>query len=111
MLLNVQSQKNMQLIDTNVILRVILNDIPEQASQAVSIIENGHIQTKPFDVTSTERHKRYITGVPVTISTNAYIVAHFNISLQPNNEIGVFLIHENHNYYQEVLYGNWYLST
>ena len=48
MLLNVQSQKNMQLIDTNVILRVILNDIPEQASQAVSIIENEHIQTKPL---------------------------------------------------------------
>ncbi len=46
MLLNVQSQKNMQLIDTNVILRVILNDIPEQASQAVSIIENG-AYTKP----------------------------------------------------------------
>lgn len=44
--MNVQWQKNMQLIDTNVILRCILNDVPEMSQRAATIIENG-AYTKP----------------------------------------------------------------
>ena len=39
-------QKNMQLIDANVILRCILDDCPEMTSKAVEVIDNG-AYTKP----------------------------------------------------------------
>ncbi len=41
-----QWQKNMQLIDANVILRCILDDCPEMTSKAVEVIDNG-AYTKP----------------------------------------------------------------
>lgn len=41
-----QWQKNMQLIDANVILRCILDDCPEMISKAVEVIDNG-AYTKP----------------------------------------------------------------
>ena len=41
-----QWQKNMQLIDANVIIRCILNDSPEMTQQAVEIIDSG-AYTKP----------------------------------------------------------------
>ena len=44
--MNVQWQKNMRLIDTNVILRCILNDVPEMSQCAEKIIESG-AYTKP----------------------------------------------------------------
>lgn len=44
--MNVQWQKNMHLIDTNVILRYALNDNPEMARQAAEIITAG-AYTKP----------------------------------------------------------------
>ncbi len=44
--MNVQWQKNMRLIDANVILRCILNDIPEMSERAMQIIEDG-AYTKP----------------------------------------------------------------
>lgn len=40
------SQKNMQLIDTNVILRFVLNDNEEMANRAAEIITSG-AYTKP----------------------------------------------------------------
>ncbi len=39
-------QKNMQLIDANVIIRCIINDNPEMARKAVSVIDSG-AYTKP----------------------------------------------------------------
>ena len=39
-------QKNMQLIDANVIIRCILDDCPEMTSKAVKVIDNG-AYTKP----------------------------------------------------------------
>lgn len=44
--MNVRWQKNMQLIDANVILRSILNDIPEMAERAIIVMQNG-AYTKP----------------------------------------------------------------
>lgn len=44
--MNVLSQKNMQLIDTNVILRFILNDNTEMAKRAAEVITSG-AYTKP----------------------------------------------------------------
>lgn len=44
--MNVQWQKNMRLIDTNVILRYVLNDNPEMTKQAVEVITSG-AYTKP----------------------------------------------------------------
>ena len=41
-----QWQKNMQLIDANVIIRCILNDCPEMTAKAVEIIDAG-AYTKP----------------------------------------------------------------
>ncbi len=41
-----QWQKNMQLIDANVILRCILDDCPEMTSKAVDVIDRG-AYTKP----------------------------------------------------------------
>lgn len=41
-----QWQKNMQIIDANVILRCILDDCPEMTSKAVEVIDNG-AYTKP----------------------------------------------------------------
>lgn len=46
MLLNVLWQKNMRLIDANVILRFVLNDNPEMTNQATEIITVG-AYTKP----------------------------------------------------------------
>lgn len=46
MLSNVQPPKNMRLIDTNIILRFILNDNPEMAKCAKETIEAG-AYTKP----------------------------------------------------------------
>ena len=46
MLLNVLLRKNMQLIDTNVILRFILNDNTEMAKRAAEVIASG-AYTKP----------------------------------------------------------------
>lgn len=44
--MNVLLRKNMQLIDTNVILRFVLNDNAEMAKQAAAVIESG-AYTKP----------------------------------------------------------------
>lgn len=44
--MNVLLRKNMQLIDTNVILRFVLNDNAEMAKRAVEVIESG-AYTKP----------------------------------------------------------------
>ena len=44
--MNVPLQKNMQLIDTNVILRFILNDNSEMAQRASEVIASG-AYTKP----------------------------------------------------------------
>ncbi len=44
--MNVQWQKNMQLIDANVILRFVLNDNSEMTEQAVEVITSG-AYTKP----------------------------------------------------------------
>lgn len=44
--MNVLSRKNMQLIDTNVILRFILNDNAEMAKRAAEVIASG-AYTKP----------------------------------------------------------------
>lgn len=41
-----QWQKNMQLIDANVIIRCILNDCPEMTIKAAEVIDNG-AYTKP----------------------------------------------------------------
>lgn len=41
-----QWQKNMQLIDANVIIRCILNDCPEMTSKAIEVIDGG-AYTKP----------------------------------------------------------------
>ena len=41
-----QWQKNMQLIDANVIIRCILNDCPEMTIEAEQVIDNG-AYTKP----------------------------------------------------------------
>ncbi len=41
-----QWQKNMQLIDANVIIRCILNDCPEMTSKAIEVIDSG-AYTKP----------------------------------------------------------------
>lgn len=41
-----QWQKNMRLIDANVILRCILDDCPEMTSKAIEVIDNG-TYTKP----------------------------------------------------------------
>ncbi len=44
--MNVLSQKNMQLIDANVILRFILNDNADMAKRATEVIASG-AYTKP----------------------------------------------------------------
>lgn len=44
--MNVQWQKNMQLIDANVILHFVLNDHPEMADKAAKVITAG-AYTKP----------------------------------------------------------------
>lgn len=41
-----QWQKNMQLIDANVIIRCILDDCPDMTVQAAEVIDNG-AYTKP----------------------------------------------------------------
>ena len=41
-----QWQKNMQLIDANVIIRCILDDCPEMTSKAIEVIDSG-AYTKP----------------------------------------------------------------
>ena len=42
-----QWQKNMQLIDANVILRYLLNDHPEMSPAAKTLISSGKAYTKP----------------------------------------------------------------
>ncbi len=42
-----QWQKNMQLIDANVILRYLLNDSPEMSLKAKELISSGNAYTKP----------------------------------------------------------------
>ena len=42
-----QWQKNMQLIDANVILRYLLNDSPEMSQEARTIISSGNAYAKP----------------------------------------------------------------
>ncbi len=45
--MNVQWQKNMQLVDANVIIRYLLNDSPQLSEKARSIISNGRAYAKP----------------------------------------------------------------
>ncbi len=78
--MNVQWQKNMQLIDTNVILRFVLNDTPEMTEQAVEVITSG-AYTKPEVIAETvyvlksvySMQKKEIRNIIHNISTVIHI--------------------------------------
>ena len=54
--MNVLLRKNMQLIDTNVILRFVLNDNVEMAQRAADVIASG-AYTKPEGIAEVVRIK------------------------------------------------------